>query len=426
MAPAFSQPLVKLSPRAQSQLQAGQYGLLDEVSEVLANVSNLRNLPIKETVQLDIMGRDELYQKLNDQIQQDLLPDEIRGEQALYIRWGMLPENFNYLDFILGLYTEQIGGFYDPKTRQLFLLKNMGLSSMDQELLVAHELTHALQDQNFGLNQLMEKSKEANSDRQLAHMALIEGDATLTSTEYIAGLMQKKFNLLDMLGSFMNAVKMNISFEKLRQAPRFIRESMLFPYEQGLKFMQAFRKEGWSWEDMKVLYQNPPQSTEQILSPEKYLDGEKPLELKISDGLMKLQPKARRLTQGVLGELGWRQYFRHYLEPAEAKQASQGWGGDQYQVYELPDQRSRLGFFTVWDQPQEAQEFVQAYLQTLKKRYPEKSTIQTSAGDMLLQVQADDWIFISVKGARAMIFEGLARLSEAELTVLKQKAFPAS
>lgn len=435
MGPGFSlsaqaaPPAVELGARAKAKLQSGEYPLLENVGSILEKVSKLRQLPIKESVKVDTLSREELLAFLRKEFEADLNPKEAQGEEALYTRWGLFTADFNYAEFMLGLYTEQIGGFYDPKTRKLYLLEGMSLSKLDQEVLVAHELTHALQDQSFGLKNYLEvpKQKEPNGDRQLALMALIEGDASLTSAEYVQGLMQSNFNLMDMLGSLANAVRMNFAFEKLREAPRVIRESLVFPYDQGMRFVQSFRKEGWSWEEINTLYKNPPRSSEQILQPAKYLDGENP-----SPRHFKTQPtwpdQWPLMTRGVMGEWGWRHYFLHYLEAGPARSAARGWAGDHYQVYQSPNRPTekkpaRLLFNTLWDSPEEAQEFANAYLLTLQKRYPSLTFPAQFQALKLIALGPQDHLLIYQQGPRCLIAEGLPALTPTALKALEKTAF---
>lgn len=409
---------VELSARA--QMQQGDYPLLGELERILDQVSRLRQLPVREPVRVDLMNREELFALLSQQLKEEVQPEEIRAEQALYTRWGMLPPDFDYVGFMLGLYTEQIGGFYDPKRRQLHLMKGMSLTEMDQELLIAHELTHALQDQHFGLQKFLEKGDSSNSDRQLAQMSLIEGDASLSSGEYIASQVQKKFNLIDTLSSVFNAVHMNLSFQKLRQAPQFIRDAMVFPYEQGLRFVRSFRQsEGWSWEEISTLYHNPPASTEQILSPDKYLDGEQPQ--RITSRLGSLLPgKHRLISQGVLGELGWRQYFLSVLEPAQARTAAHGWGGDQYQVLESDSGKLRFVFQTQWDTPADAREFATAYALSLQKRLPKSIKTQPLPQMQVFRHAQQDYSLISCQHSHCLVMEALPALAQHDLQRLKR------
>lgn len=405
---------VELTPRTHQALQRGDYPLLGELEKILQQVSVLRQLPVREPVLVDLMHRQELFDLLSQQLREEVQPQEIQAEQALYTRWAMLPAGFDYLRFMLDLYTEQIGGFYDPKRRQLYLMKGLHLVQMDQELLMAHELTHALQDQHFGLVKFLKKSPQSNSDQQLAYMSLIEGDASLAAAEYIAG-RTNQFSFLDVLGSVFNAARMTLSFEKLRQAPHFIRESMTFPYEQGLRFVQFLRqKRGWSWEAFHRLYRYPPNSTEQILNPQKYLDGEQPQP--IQSILKDVLPATYRLiSQGVLGELGWRQYFSSILESSQARRAARGWGGDQYQVLETEEKRQCFVFITQWDTAADAREFAEAYALSLEKRLPKGITTQPLSQVQVFRHQANDYSLIFCQERRCLVMENFPEFTQRNL-----------
>jgi hypothetical protein len=424
MSAQASQAGIELSERAQSLSQKGEYPLLQNVGSILEKVSKIRQLPIRENVKVDTLSRPELLKFLQTQFESELDPKVVSGEKALYTRWGLFTEDFDYAEFVLSLYTEQIGGFYDPKTRKLFLLEGMPLARLDQEVLVAHELTHALQDQSFNLTKYLEPSpKEPNSDRQLSIMAMIEGDASLTSSEYVQTLMKDKLNLMDVLGSVVSAVRMNFSFEKLRQAPRVLRDSMIFPYEQGMQFVQSFRNRGWSWEKINQLYKTPPLSTEQILHPSKYLKAENPQALNFKSESV-LPGKAQLLTQGVMGEFGWRHYFLNYFENSEAKASARGWAGDYYQVFKDSAQQTRLIFSTLWDSPEEAHEFALSYAKTLQLRYPSLPAVTSFTPIKLIRRTPIDNFLIFQQGSHCLIAEGLPAISQAELKKLQKVAIP--
>lgn len=362
-APAAAASLIELTPEAKAD---GAFKELGQIETILRDVAALRQLPVKRPIQVGILDRSQLQAKLEQQIKDEIPVDKLRGEEALYRQLGMLPAGFDYAKFLLELYTEQIGGFYDPKTKELRLIKGVTLTGMDQQMLIAHELTHALQDQHYDLGKYMDPESD-NDDRSLAQAALIEGDATVAAMEYLqARASDKPFQgLLELLGSAFNAARQMQGFEKFRSAPAFIKDSLTFPYDQGAQFVNAFRHQGWSWDDVSVLYAQPPSGTEHILHPDTYLDGEKPQAVSFS--LKQHLPGSRVLSGSVWGELGYRQLLQQHLGFAAAKPAAQGWHGDRYEVLETPD-GIVIGLYSVWDSEADATAFVTAWRNLLKAR----------------------------------------------------------
>lgn len=395
-------PLVELSPEAQGNKNFNQ---LRQIEDILKAVSEIRELKVLRPIQIGILDRSQLQAKLAQQIKEEIPPEKLQAEADLYQQLDMLPPGFNYQQFLLELYTEQIGGFYDPKTRELKLIEGIPLTGLDQKMLIAHELTHALQDQHMDLQKFLKPSGE-NDDQTFAAMALIEGDATVAAMEYVQQQASKQpmQGLFNILGSLLNAANQMQSFEKLRQAPAFIQNSLIFPYDQGSQFVNAFRQQGWSWRELGPLYQNPPKATEHILHPNTYLDGETPQQISFS-----LQPfisGSKLISSSVWGELGYKQYFGQHLTSKEAKAAAQGWQGDRYEVLSSPSGQV-YAFFSSWDSPAEATEFYKAWAKTLQKRRPQ-SKLTGKAGSQLY-TSPEGLIWLNQQGAQVAIIEQLPK-----------------
>lgn len=399
---ASAAPMVVLA--AEAQLDAGgEYHKLQEIESILQEMVQIRGLELKRPVQINTIDREQLRQKLLEQIENEIPPEKIAAEEALYKHLKMLSVDFDYRQFLVDLYTEQIGGFYDPKTQELRLIKGLSLTGLEQQMLIAHELTHALQDQHYHLEDYM-KSESDNDDRTLAQMALIEGDATLAASEYVQRKASERpiSGLLEAFGSVVNAFSMTLRFEKFRTAPRFIREGLVFPYDQGTQFVSAFREKGWSWEQMSELYQRPPHSTEQILHIQNYLDDDEPA--KISFSLVPYFKDSHLLATNVWGELGYRQYLRQYMSGAQARQAAAGWQGDRYQVVEH-DSGYSFAFVSQWENSSESAELLAAYRESLQKRY-HTSAVVFREGE-LLNIDSEFVTWTGQIGTEVIILENL-------------------
>jgi hypothetical protein len=227
-------------------------------------------------------------------------------------------------------------------------------------MILAHELTHALQDQNYDLTKLPLHQKD-NDDLALATSALLEGDATILMTDFYAQHAAQGKMLTDLL-----AMLTGQKTEKLQAAPVFFRELLVFPYQAGQQFALALSFRG-GYEALNRALADPPQSTEQILHPEKYFgERDHPVAVELPD---LPTTEWRRIGNNVLGEFGIRTMLQTHLRPAEAKIAAAGWGGDRYQVYER-GAGGPLGLVwrTVWDTEADATEFAGAYEVYAQKR----------------------------------------------------------
>lgn len=361
-------PLIQLSVEAQKAAADGRFDSLKKIESILAGVSALRQLPVLSPVKLTVLSRASLQAELAEKIKTEIPPQKIRGEEALYRQLGMLAQDFDYGAFMLALYTEQIGGFYDPKTQALNLIEGAPMTGIEQEMLIAHELTHALQDQHYHLDSLLNAPERKDSDdASLALMALVEGDATVSAMAYIQQSQSKKplQGFFSVLGSLVNQVKMMSSFKTFQSAPAFIQESLIFPYQQGSQFVSYFQNQSPQASVMQGLYERLPQSTEQILHPLIYVRNEIPERVQFDfDAWF---PQSEILSSSVWGELGYRQYLQHHLDWREAKAAASGWAGDRYGILQTPEGPSFV-FASLWDNTVEATEFRKAYHKTLALR----------------------------------------------------------
>jgi len=189
-------------------------------------------------------------------------------------------------------------------------------------------------------------------------------------------------------------------FEKFRTAPRFIREGLVFPYDQGTQFVSAFRQKGWSWQEMSLLYERPPLSTEQIMHVGAYLNEDSPEAIQFS--LINDWPQSQRTSSNVWGELGYRQYFRHHLSSKEAYKAASGWQGDRYEVLKQADHYA-FALISHWESPTEAEEFLNAYRQSLALRY--KTQTRDYAGGTLVAADKKFSTWIGRKASEVVVLE---------------------
>ena len=279
--------------------------------------------------------------------------DEFTKAQELYITLELLDPSVELYPLYLELLGEQVLGLFNLETEQLLVVGDSlpldGLGKMT----MAHELVHGLQQQRFNARSLMNEA-EANQDQALALLALLEGDATVSSLLYIlhlspteiAGLLQN----VSALGS-----------PEFDGAPPLIRKTLLFPYEAGAEFISAIQPDLGIWRSVNDVYKNPPLSTEQILHPSKYKAGETPIAVTLPSKVMSLGDDWELLQEDVLGEFFLRTYLESGLARPEAVRAAGGWGGDRFRL--LGDGSGRRLFIVSieWDSATDAQEFFGAY-----------------------------------------------------------------
>src|SRR5262245_55508885 len=322
-------------PSGQAQTGAARRtqhaAIVSMTAEMLRETSELRELSILRDVKSGAQSRSEIERMIVKNLDSETTPAEMHAAEVLLKVFGLAPKEFAYRSFLIKLLTEQVAGYYDPKAQQFYLADWIELDG--QKPVMAHELTHALQDQHFNLKRF-QKWPKGDSDAELAAHALIEGDATLAMTHYMAKNPMIALAFLRSLGDADSVTK------EFKQAPRALRESLLFPYEEGSQFATKLYNQG-GWEQVSQAFFKLPQSTEQILHVDKYFTYEAPQKITLPDLTAVLGPSWKRIDNDVNGEWGCYLILDEFLNDAtESKKAAAGWGGDRFELYETgkPDE----------------------------------------------------------------------------------------
>lgn len=296
--------------------------------EIEREVERLRGLRFLYPVDYHEIPRSELPTVLRQKLAQQVPDQEFEASGMALAALGVLPAGIDLKKTYLALLGEQIGAFYDQHEKGLFTFTGQPLSTSTNRVVMAHELTHALEDQHFDLTRLPMEAK-GNDDRVLAATALVEGDATLVMNRYLTGDLSASA-LREALGSALTT-----DVRQLAAAPRYLRETLLFPYLRGQEFCDALYARG-GWDALGEAFRHPPSSSAQILHPELYLADppEEPVVISLADAEIDGQ---RPADDNVLGEFGARQLFMNWLhDKARAEEAAAGWRGDRYVVYRSP------------------------------------------------------------------------------------------
>lgn len=304
--------------------------LLAAADEIARQVSALRGLSIERPIARGVLSRDEIGAKLKARIGKEYTADEVHAEGQVLKRVGLLPANADYEKMILDLLMEQVAGFYDPYTAKLYIADWLPLDM--QRPAMAHEIEHALQDQHFDLKRFAEPIKD-NGDLQLARSALVEGDGTAVMLEFQAQSMgmppQAVADMVGQIGKQMiqGGMAQAPLFDK---APAFLKETLIFPYLNGLTFVEALHRQQ-PWSKIDAVFKDPPESTEQIIHPEKYSEHEHPIA--VTEAPVAALAPSKQARRDVLGELEWRLLFASALPEESAEKAAAGWGGDRLVSY---------------------------------------------------------------------------------------------
>jgi hypothetical protein len=368
-------------------------------AEVLRETSEIRKLPVLRQVRSGAQSRSEIEQMLVRNLNESATPEEMWASETTLKKLGLVPADFQLRPFIIKLLTEQVAGYYNPKTQEFYLADWIDLDG--QKPVMAHELTHALQDQHFNLRRFEDWPKH-DSDAELAAHALVEGDASYLMMQYVMRNPARQLAFLKAMVAGGGA-----SSEQIESAPRALRETLLFPYLQGTTFATQVYKRG-GWEAVSAAYKNLPKSTEQVLHAEKYEAGEAPQKVTVRDVSASLGKGWRMADHDVEGEWGFYLLLEEFLKSAEAsKKASAGWGGDRYALFVGRNKSDVVvAHKTVWDTEEDAREFFDAYAKRTNLRYGAEPSEVAAAGRQVWATK-EGAVVLEMVGSVVLILEGV-------------------
>jgi hypothetical protein len=288
--------------------------------------------------------------------------DELRSLSRLAVAGGLLPEGTDLATLAAGFTAASSAAIYSPLDRRVLLLSDGGPKPgrRADESLLAHELTHALQDQHFDLLRLLTE-RPYNFDRAEAAFAVIEGDAVAVQRRVERGA-----------GASDPSPEEAARAEDARFAvyrrefgalfPPLLTETFVFRYRDGVRFVETARRRGGGARAADELFRRPPASSEQVLHPEKYFADERPRDVRLDEAGF-AGAGWRLLASTPLGEIGVRGLLLKGLNRREAERAAAGWGGDRAYLFERGGGAASELFVwrTVWDTAGDAQEFFRAY-----------------------------------------------------------------
>jgi hypothetical protein len=329
--------------------QGGQWQdrLQSLATELTPGVERAMGLEFKYPPKVAVRDSAEVYQYLLDKLATELPPDEIERTSLAYRLFGLIPDSLDLVQLILDLYTEQIVGFYDPVTDSLFVVS--GADELQVRLIVAHELVHALQAQYVPLDSIL--GTRGDNDRQTAAQAVMEGQGILVSLKTL--MPDQDFGALpDFWQEYRRSIRAQQDLMPIfNAAPLVLREALIFPYLGGADFVRWFEKEFPG----EVPYGDRlPRSTEQILRPDRYLEGDEPVNLRFAD-------TEHLIHDDALGEFETRILVTSVTgSESTATATSRDWGGDRYGVFEAGDSHA-LVWWSVWDTPQASRRFTTVF-----------------------------------------------------------------
>jgi hypothetical protein len=370
---------------------------------IQAEVAAIRMKQFKAPVTSATQSPKEFGAMVDASIEKEAPKARREDMQAGLHRLGLLPGDFDMKREVTGALMSQAAAYYDPKQKKFFNLVS-DAPAMLIEATAAHELVHALQDQYHDLDKWFAGHEEPKTtgarddDRVLALRCVVEGEATFVQTVWqVQGMMKTDASSAVTVARFAMPVAANMEIDEIVKLARanaallppgsemtkaieemskiqpYVMAPLLGAYMSGANLCQTVQAAG-GWEALDKLYEEPPESTEQCLHPEKYAklrDRPTPLALPDIADVAGAAPSGwRRADLAVHGELYLRVLLlRHGTASAVARKAAAGWDGDVYGAWRSSDGRTAIVLATTWDTPRDAQEFFDAYRRTLPRKY---------------------------------------------------------
>jgi hypothetical protein len=394
---------------------------IDRVAAIEPGLAKVRGLAFERPVPVAHRTASDFRSYVRKNVEK--ADPHLQDTSAALVALGLLPPSSNVGKAVEDAWATQAAAYYDPDAKQFFLV----MTPQDKntlDILVAHELTHALQDQHFDLSRYM-RGSERNADAAIARKFVVEGDGMLSAVVYLIsekthvtqlspdqiralrGSFEKfasadTHTMAEMLKQQAASASMDPEIKKSLDAMDSIPPVILVPLVQSymkgaILALDAYESGGWPAVD--ALFRDPPESTEQVLHPQTRLletrDRPRSVTLPAFDGY-------QSIASDVLGELQWSVYFGMWKHDGDGHEEV-NWGGDRYTVLRRKDGKLVAVIATTWDAEYDAQVFFNAYVSTLKTRHGGKLE---AGDDQALLTYGNDSSLVVFKGKNDYIVDG--------------------
>jgi hypothetical protein len=386
----------------------------EQIVEIEGKVVEIRGLEVKTPITVTYKTREELREGVIADFTDDYPEVDAARDQRTMVAFGIIEPGTDIRELYSELYGGQVAGYYDPETGELVVVLDgdgdEGELTASEEFTLAHEITHALQDQHFDIDAGVFDTEDATDDVSLAATALIEGDATLLQGLYLQDDPRFARDL------FAEYDEMEED-DALEGYPPVVVALLLFPYNQGFEFAEALYDEG-GYDLINQAFTEPPTTTEQILHPDKYLEGEVGEEVTVIDPGETLGGEWATTDLNAFGEYIISSLLvSENVDSGDAEDAAEGWNGDAYTVAGSSED-SAVVWASSWDSDDDAEEFAETLVQRESDRLVEDAedadgtwTIASSDQVVLVHLEGDEVVYTQAPdeaGARTLLEAQLA------------------
>ena len=380
--------------------------------EVLGQMSEITGLKLLTPLKKSLRSREEIRAYVIKQMDEEKDAAERYADQRSAEAFGLLPKGFDLDTFLVNVLTEQVEGLYDPKSHEFYIADWSPVA--DQRMVMAHELTHALEDQHFQI-EAWAKAARPNEDAELARDAVLEGSAMAAMVDYLMRGTGRGLKDMPDFDPGMLIGDMG-STPTLQKAPPFLKDALIFPYIGGLSFSAAVMK-NTGWGALAGVFAKPPVSTQQILHPGLYRSGKIPTTVSLPKMGKLLGSDWAKLDDNLMGEFGWKEVLKQFLDAERAKTLAAAWDGDRYLLFEEKQTKKLLLVTRLhMDSEEHAARFFGQYSEALEKKYAERSNLlrrpnffsfDTPDGGVFLDCLGDECV--TMEGGARNIFDGFTK-----------------
>ena len=374
-----------------------------QVPEISHQLSEITGLPLRRPVPCSFIDKQQVNAFLKQRMKEVASPEDIRAEELTLKKFGLVPPDFDLAASTVDLLTEQAAAFYDYNKRKLFLTDFNSAESGDTVL--AHELAHALADQNFNLGRYIKQGGKSD-DGSTARLSVMEGQATWLMSEYTARRLGQTLLGNPSLAASMAGMTDSGAgqFPVFEKAPLYLRRSLVFPYTEGMAFQSAVLERDHQ-RGFAEVFTDAPVSTQQILHPEKYFAKVKPTEPALPNA--QLPRGYKGLVSGELGELEHGVLLEQYMGKPEAQEIAPHWRGCRFELRENKKlARVVLLYAVEWDNEASAASYFALYRQVLAKKW-KHMTVDAETADRIAGAGDDGRFELRRNGAVVTSVEGM-------------------
>ncbi len=360
--------------------------LADDLAALVDVAEDVRGLEFLADPVITILSDEELAQRVREDIEEEIDPDDIVIDQAFFELIGLLDPGTDLAQVLTDLYAEQVAGFYDSDTKEMVIAGGQELTPL-RRTIVIHELIHALADQHFDLGGRMDAlMDEERYHEASALLALAEGEATYFQIVYFQSLSG-----VDQLAAATESLEIDTTV--LDSLPDWFGDDLMFPYDQGFLFVETLVSlNGIAAVDQA--YGRLPTTVEQIIHPEAYRTFEPSRQVELPGNA--IVPGYEIYEEGELGEWNLRLYLLDGVRDGDAIIGSAGWGGDDYRI--LWDGTEVVFLYQYeGDTPRDARELAGFLEESVGERMAVGNPSQE--GDGPVTFSGDDYAWILLDGS---------------------------